>query len=56
VELPHTIGSLKLMKRLGIKYNCIEEIPDEIRYCTELEEFNIEQNNVSMLPVRQTDM
>lgn len=43
-------GNLASINRLGLRYNRLSAIPRSLAKCRELEELNLENNNISMLP------
>lgn len=48
-------GNLASINRLGLRYNRLSAIPRSLAKCRELEELNLENNNISVLPeVRRT--
>lgn len=43
-------GNLSSINRLGLRYNRLSAIPRSLAKCRELEELNLENNNISVLP------
>lgn len=43
-------GNLASINRLGLRYNRLSAIPRSLAQCRELEELNLENNNISVLP------
>lgn len=43
-------GNLASINRLGLRYNRLSAIPRTLAKCRELEELNLENNNISVLP------
>lgn len=43
-------GNLASINRLGLRYNRLSAIPRSLAKCRELEELNLENNNISVLP------
>lgn len=43
-------GNLASINRLGLRYNRLSAIPRSLALCRELEELNLENNNISVLP------
>lgn len=43
-------GNLASINRLGLRYNRLSAIPRSLARCRELEELNLENNNISVLP------
>lgn len=50
-SLPLSLGQLKCLKRLGIRYNQLTELPTTLSHCTLLDEFIVESNKLQNLPV-----
>lgn len=44
------VGNLASINRLGLRYNRLSAIPRSLAKCRELEELNLENNNISVLP------
>lgn len=44
------LGNLSSINRLGLRYNRLSAIPRSLSKCRELEELNLENNNISVLP------
>lgn len=44
------IGNLSSLSRLGLRYNRLSAIPKSLAKCSELDELNLENNNISTLP------
>lgn len=45
-----SVGNLASINRLGLRYNRLSAIPRSLAKCRELEELNLENNNISVLP------
>lgn len=44
------VGNLSSLSRLGLRYNRLSAIPKSLAKCSELDELNLENNNISTLP------
>lgn len=44
------LGNLSSLNRLGLRYNRLSAIPRSLAKCSELDELNLENNNISTLP------
>ena len=52
IDLPESIGNLRALTRLGLRYNSrLSVIPKSLCNCSNLEEFNVEGNSMGNLPV-----
>lgn len=49
-------GNLASINRLGLRYNRLSAIPRSLSKCRELEELNLENNNISVLPEVSVEM
>lgn len=50
IESCPSVGNLASINRLGLRYNRLSAIPRSLAKCRELEELNLENNNISVLP------
>lgn len=51
--LHHDSGKLKQLKKLSLKYNQLEIIPSSLSACSDIEEFNIENNLIEEIGMFQ---